>query len=139
MVCSPDNYRRAAKVPEHEPEGAEAAHRFGTFDLLAGTAAEENMPRGDKSKYPDKQERKADHIVNITRVAGFQRGRPNDDPGPPSTRTTATARRRADRAEESQPATPRRTKRQLLPLDRRAADRTQPGRPRLETRSTAVA
>ncbi len=38
------------------------------------------MPRGDKSKYTDKQKRKAEHIAEATRIAAFPRRKPRRGP-----------------------------------------------------------
>ena len=56
------------------------------------------MPRGDKSRYTDKQERKADHIAEGDQKRAFPRKRPSAEPGRPSTRTMAAARNREGRA-----------------------------------------
>lgn len=52
------------------------------------------MPRGDKSKYTDKQERKADHIAE-----GYEKRSPstklNEGHGRPSIRTMVAARKKA--------------------------------------------
>jgi hypothetical protein len=42
------------------------------------------MPRGDKSAYTDKQERKADHIADGYRTRACRPMRPSGAPGPPS-------------------------------------------------------
>ena len=39
------------------------------------------MPRGDKAKYTDKQERKADHIAESYEKRGISRKRPNGGMG----------------------------------------------------------
>ena len=62
------------------------------------------MPRGDKSKYTDKQERKADHIAEGYEKRGFQSRRPSAGRGQPSTKMTAAARRLAGPAVASLPA-----------------------------------
>ena len=41
------------------------------------------MPRGDKSKYTDKQKRKAEHIEDSYRVVVFLRVKPSGGPGLP--------------------------------------------------------
>jgi hypothetical protein len=51
------------------------------------------MPRGDKSKYTNKQERKADHIAESYESRGVRRRRPRAAPGPRPTRKAAAARR----------------------------------------------
>ncbi|BCG96772.1 hypothetical protein MesoLj131a_56360 [Mesorhizobium sp. 131-2-1] len=57
------------------------------------------MPRGEKSKYTGKQERKADHIAE-----GYEKKR-NVVPGRPSTKTMAAARKPEARAGGNGPAT----------------------------------
>ena len=56
------------------------------------------MPRGDKSKYTDKQERKADHIAESYESRGVPE-KEAERRAWASTRMMAAARRRADRAE----------------------------------------
>jgi plasmid stabilization system protein ParE len=56
--CRPDNY------------GTDAAHR----QFSVHNAMEVVMPRGDKSKYTDKQERKADHIAESYESRGVPEG-----------------------------------------------------------------
>ncbi len=67
------------------------------------------MPRGEKSKYTDKQERKADHIAEGTRT-GVSARKPSAVPGPPSIRTMAAARTPVDPAAARTPVTLRRTR-----------------------------
>jgi hypothetical protein len=57
------------------------------------------MPRGDKSKYTDKQERKADHIVESYEQRGYRKKRPSVARGRLSTRMTEAARNRGRVAE----------------------------------------
>jgi hypothetical protein len=93
------------------------------------------MPRGDKSKYTDKQDRKAEHVAEATRSAAFPKRKPNAGPGPRSTRTMAAARRKVGQAEAERPAIPppikaaKRAGRPPLP-DRAQVDRPPPKRRR---------
>ncbi len=125
----------------------------GTFHFFAGCARESDdgfcsrrlaMPRGDKSKYTDKQERKADHIAESYESAACRRRRRNGAPGPRSTRTTPAARRPAARAEANQPAIPPRTEEAgsaalLRPLDRAPLDQPRPERRRHQGSGTPSA
>jgi hypothetical protein len=49
------------------------------------------MPRGEKSKYTDKQERKADPIAEGYKKRSASSKKRSDAPGRPSTRTMAAA------------------------------------------------
>ena len=53
------------------------------------------MPRGDKSKYTDKQKRKAEHIAEGYEDSGVSKKEPRAARGRPSTRNPAVARRAA--------------------------------------------
>ncbi len=86
------------------------------------------MPRGDKSSYTDKQERKADHIAESYEDKGVStQGKPSAGLGPPSTRMTAAARS-PDAVEERPQVTPpptRGARRAARPPGQRsAADRS---------------
>jgi len=59
------------------------------------------MPRGDKSMYADKQERKAEHIAQSYESRGGPEDEAERAPRRPSTRTTAAARRSAAPGEGS--------------------------------------
>ena len=63
------------------------------------------MPRGDKSKYTDKQERKADHIVESYEDRSVPEKEANG-PGQRSTRTMAEARNPAARGAVNRPTIP---------------------------------
>ncbi len=66
------------------------------------------MPRGDKSKYTDKQERKADHIAEGYEKRGVPEQEAERRPGQPSTKRMAAARSPAGLAAASLPAIRRR-------------------------------
>ena len=53
------------------------------------------MPRGDKSKYTDKQERKADHIAESYEKRGVSEKEAESRAWATSIKTTAAARKRA--------------------------------------------
>ncbi len=61
------------------------------------------MPQGDKSKYTDKQERKADHIAEGYEKRGVSDKRQSDERGPLSTRMMAAARKKAATKAETPP------------------------------------
>ena len=94
------------------------------------------MPRGDKSKYTDKQERKADHIANATKAVVCQGRRLNDALGPPSTRMTAAGKEQVGPAEDTTPAFPAAHKGGRLggaasATNQRPADQPRPGKQQL--------
>jgi plasmid stabilization system protein ParE len=63
------------------------------------------MPRGDKSKYTDKQERKADHIAESYESRGVPEKEAERRAWPPSTRTTAgQGARRLGPRQENRPS-----------------------------------
>ena len=99
------------------------------------------MPRGDKSKYTDKQERKADHIAEGYEKRGVPRRKPSGAPGPPSTRTTAAARSRADQDEARTPDIRQRTKAAALAAKLPLRGPQPPGRrqPRRQRQPASVA
>ena len=66
------------------------------------------MPRGDKSKYTDKQERKADHIAEGYEKQGVSEKKLSVAHGPPSTRTMAAEKNRVDRVVANRPVIQRR-------------------------------
>lgn len=68
------------------------------------------MPRGDKSKYTDKQERKVDHIAEGYEKRGVSNKEAERRAWPRSIRTTAAAKNREAPAAASQRITPPRTR-----------------------------
>jgi hypothetical protein len=66
------------------------------------------MPRGDKSRYTDKHEHKADHIAQSWEECGVAEKEAERRAGASVTRTTAAARTPADRVGENRPAILRR-------------------------------
>jgi hypothetical protein len=64
------------------------------------------MQCGDKFRYTDKQERKADHIAESYGISACPTRRPSAEPGRPSTRTMAAARRPAAPGKASLPVIP---------------------------------
>ena len=91
-------------------------------------AQEKAVPRGDKSTYTDKQERKAQHIEQSYESRGVPEKEAERRAWAPSTRTMAAESGQADRAAASRLATPPRIKGAGLaalhrPRDRRRADR----------------
>jgi hypothetical protein len=50
------------------------------------------MPRGDKSKYTDKEKRQAEHIEEGYLERGVPRRKPSAAPGPRSTKYTAVVK-----------------------------------------------
>ena len=84
------------------------------------------MPRGDKSKYTDKQERKADHIAEGYEKRGVPEHEAAAGPGQPSTKMMAAAKRPAGLAAASLPAI-----RRLTRVARRAVQPRRPARQRV--------
>jgi hypothetical protein len=109
---------------------------LGFWCALHRATREKAMPRGEKSKYTDKQERKAEPSSKATKTGAFLRRRPNVARGRQSTTTTAEENALADRAAASRPAIQQRTRAAGLaaphrPRDRRRADQQRRKRRRL--------
>jgi hypothetical protein len=103
------------------------SHEF-TQGIFCRAAQEEAVPRGDKSTYTDKQERKAQHIEQSYESRGVSEKEAERRAWAPSTRTMAAESGQADRAAASRLATPPRIKGAgsaalHRPRDRRRADR----------------
>ena len=58
------------------------------------------MPRGDKSKYTEKQKRQADHIARGYQERGHRSPKPKNVPGQRSIKSVVAEKNKGDRGEK---------------------------------------